>query len=112
MSFHQDCDNLTRDFHDKSWETEYMKKNPIAALLLKRGNVKFKGGERYYKNLDTGTHEDLVQDYSVNEQLTHGVKDTTQIAYFRKKKMQCPVQIDVDEAVSYTHLTLPTTPYV
>ena len=97
MTFHQDLNNLTRDMHDKSWMVEYMKKNPITALLLERGNVKFAGGARYYKNADTGTHEDLVQDYSVNEQLTHGTKDTTEIVYFRKKKMQCPVQIDVDE---------------
>lgn len=105
MSFHQDLNNLTRDFHDKSWETEYMKKNPITALLLERGNMKFSGGARYYKNLDTGTHEDLVQDYSVNEVLTHGVKDTTQTAYFRKKKMQCPVQIDVDEEMENARQT-------
>ena len=105
MSFHQDLSNLTRDFHDKSWETEYMKKNPITALLLKRGNVKFKGGARYYKNMDTDTHEDLVQDYSVNEPLTHGVKDTTELVYFRKKKMQCPIQIDVDEEMDNARQT-------
>ena len=97
MSFHQDLNNLTRDLHDSTWEVEYMKKNPILALMLERGNMKFSGGARYYKNLDTGTHEDLAQDYEVNDVLTHGVKDTTVTAYFRKKKMQFPVQIDVDE---------------
>lgn len=105
MSFHQDLNNLTRDMHDETWETEYMKKNPITALLLERGNVKFAGGARYHKEVDTGTHEDLVQDYVVNEQLTHGVKDTTQVIYFRKKKMQCPVQIDVDEEMENARQT-------
>jgi hypothetical protein len=105
MSFHQDLDNLTRDLHDKTWETEYMKKNPILALILERENMKFRGGKRYYKNLDTGTHEDLAQDYEVNETLTHGVKDTTQTAYFRKKKIQLPIQIDVDEEMENANQT-------
>lgn len=105
MSFHQDLSNLTRDYHDKTWETEYMKKNPILALILERKNMKFSGGARYYKTLDTGTHEDLAQDYEVNEVLTHGVKDTTQTAYFRKKKMQFPVQIDVDEEMDNARQT-------
>lgn len=105
MSFHQDLDNLTRDLHDKTWEVEYMKKNPITALLLERSNVKFAGGEKYTKEVDTDTHEDLVQDYSVNEQLTHGVKDTTETVSFRKKKMQCPVQIDVDEEMQNARQT-------
>jgi len=105
MSFHQDLDNLTRDLHDATWETEYMKKNPILALLLERKNMKFSGGARYYKNLDTGTHEDLAQDYTVNDTLTHGVKDTTQTAYFRKKKIQLPIQIDVDEEMENARQT-------
>jgi len=105
MSFHQDLNNLTRDLHDSTWEVEYMKKNPITALLLERSNMKFSGGARYYKNVDTGTHESLVQDYSVNEVLTHGVKDTTELVYFRKKKMQCPVQIDVDEEMENARQT-------
>jgi len=105
MSFHQDLNNLTRDLHDKTWEVEYMKKNPITALLLARQNLKFSGGARYYKNVDTGTHEDLVQDYNVNDVLTHGVKDTTELVYFRKKKMQCPVQIDVDEEMQNARQT-------
>jgi hypothetical protein len=105
MSFHQDLDNLTRDLHDATWEVEYMKKNPITALMLERKSLKFSGGKRYYKEVDTGTHEDLVQDYNVNDPLTHGVKDTTEVVYFRKKKMQCPVQIDVDEEMENAHQT-------
>lgn len=105
MSFHQDLDNLTRDMHDKTWLVEYMKKNPVTALLLERKNLKFSSGARYYREADTGTHEDLVQDYNVNETLTHGVKDTTQTVYFRKKKMQCPVQIDVDEEMQNARQT-------
>lgn len=97
MSFHQDLDNLTRDMHDKTWLVEYMKKNPITALLLERKDLKFKGGKKYTRKADTDTHEDLVQDYTVNETLTHGVKDTTEEVTFRRKKMQCPIQIDVDE---------------
>jgi len=105
MSFHQDLDNLTRDMHDKTWEVEYMKKNPVTALLLRRKNLRFSGGARYYKNVDTDTHEDLVQDYGVNDTLTHGVKDSTEKVYFRKKKMQCPVQIDVDEEMENARQT-------
>lgn len=97
MSFHQDLNNLTRDFHDKSWEVEYMHKNPVTALMLERKSLKFKGGKKYTKEVDTDTHEDNVQDYNVNDTLTHGVKDTTAEVKFRKKKFQCPVQIDVDE---------------
>lgn len=97
MSFHQDLDNLTRDMHDKTWLVEYMKKNPITALLLERKSLQFSGGKYYYREADTGTHEDLAQDYTVNEPLTHGVKDTTQTVKFMKKKFQFPVQIDVDE---------------
>jgi hypothetical protein len=106
MSFHQDLDNFTRDLHNKTIEVEYMKKNPVLALILDRTkHMPFRGGARYYKELDTGTHEDLVQDYTVNETLTHGVKDTSQVAYFRKKKMQCPVQIDVDEEMDNARQT-------
>lgn len=95
--FHHDLDELTRDMHDKTWEVEYMKKNPILAKLLERSNMKFSGGARYYRNLDTDTHESLAQDYDANDVLTHGVKNTVETAYFRKKKIQFPIQIDVDE---------------
>ena len=97
MSFHQDLDNLTRDFHDKTWLVEYMKKNPVTALMLQKKSLKFKGGKKYTRDVDYDTHEDLVQDYTVNETLTHGVKDSTTEVKFRKKKFQCPVQIDMDE---------------
>jgi hypothetical protein len=105
MSFHQDLDNLTRDLHDATWEVEYMKKNPVVALMLQRKDLKFRGGKRYYKEVDTGTHEDNVQDYSVNETLTHGVVDSTEQVFFRKKKFQCPVQIDVDEEIENANQT-------
>jgi hypothetical protein len=105
MSFHQDLNNLTRDLHGKSWLVEYMKKNPVTALMLRRKSLKFTGGQKYYQSADTDTHEDLVQDYSVNEQLTHGVKDTTQEIKFRRKKFQCPVQIDVDEELENSRQT-------
>ena len=97
MSFHQDLDNLTRDLHDKSWLAEYMKKNPITALLLERKDLRFKGGKKYYKSVDTDSHESLTQDYNVNDVLTHGVKDTTTEVKFIQKKFQHPIQIDVDE---------------
>ena len=97
MSFHQDLDNLTRDMHDKTWLVEYMKKNPITAMLLQRKNLRFSGGKFYTREADTDTHEDLAQDYTVNETLTHGVKDTTEQVKFKKKKFQFPIQIDVDE---------------
>jgi len=97
MSFHQDLDNLTRDLHNKTWLTEYMKKNPVTAMMLQRKSLQFSGGKYYTRDVDYGTHEDLAQDYTVNEPLTHGVKDTTAEAKFMKKKFQFPVQIDVDE---------------
>ena len=97
MSFHQDLDNMTRDMHDKTFMTEYMKKNPITAMLLERKDLRFKGGKKYTRNVDVDTHEDLVQDYNVNDTLTHGVKDTSEGLEFRRKKMQCPIQVDVDE---------------
>lgn len=96
-TFHQDLDFLTRDMHDKSWRIEYMEKNPITALLLERKDLRFNGGERYYKNVDTDTQEDLAQDYGVNDILTHGVEDTTEQIFFRRKLIQFPVQIDVEE---------------
>jgi len=105
MSFHQDLDNLTRDMHDKTWLVEYMKKNPVTALMLERKSLKFKGGKKYTREADTDTHEDLVQDYNVNEQLTHGVKDTTEEVKFQRKKFQCPVQIDVDEELENARQT-------
>jgi len=97
MGFHQDLDNLTRDMHDKTWLVEYMRKNPVIGLMLERKDLKFKGGKKYTREADTDTHEDIVQDYSVNETLTHGVKDTTKEVKFRRKKFQHPIQIDVDE---------------
>lgn len=103
--FHHDLDNMTRDMHDKTWRTEYMKKNPITALLLERKDLKFKGGKKYTRNVDTDTHEDLVQDYTVNDTLTHGVKDTSERLEFRRKKMQCPIQIDVDEELENAQQT-------
>jgi hypothetical protein len=105
MAFHDDLDKLTRDMHDKSWEVEYMKKNPVTALMLERKNLKFKGGKKYYKNLDVRTTEDLVQDYTVNEPLTHGVKDTSEEATFRRKKFQSPIQIDCDEELENAEQT-------
>jgi len=97
MSFHQDLENMTRDMHDKSLEVEYMQKTPVLNLIMERKNLKFKGGKLYYKELDTDTTEDLAQDYTVNEPLTHGTKDTTKRAYFERKTFQVPVQIDLDE---------------
>ena len=97
MSFHQDLDNMTRDMHDATWLVEYMKKNPVTAMLLDRKDLQFKGGKQYYREVDTSTMEDLAQDYDVNDPLTHGTMDTTSRITFRRKKFQFPVQIDVDE---------------
>lgn len=97
MSFHQDLDNLTRDMHDASWEVEYMRKNPVTALMLERKTLQFKGGKQYYRELDTDDMEDIVQDYVVNEVLTNEVKDTTSRATFIRKKFQAPIQVDEDE---------------
>jgi len=97
MSFHQDLDNLTRDMHDASWEVEYMRKNPVTALMLERKSLQFKGGKQYYREVDTDTMEDIVQDYQVNETLTHQVKNTTERVTFRRKKFQAPIQVDEDE---------------
>lgn len=105
MSFHQDLDNLTRDLHDKSWEVEYLLKNPITALMLERKNAQFTGGKFYTKSTDTDSHESLTQDYSVNETLTHGVKDTTTQIEFKRKYFQTPVQIDVDEELENSRQT-------
>lgn len=105
MSFHQDLDNLTRDFHDNTWEVEYMHKNPVTALMLERKTLQFKGGKKYTREADVDTHEDLVQDYNVNQQLSHGVKDTTEEIKFQRKKFQCPVQIDVDEELENARQT-------
>ena len=96
-TFHQDLDNLTRDLHDKTWMVEYMQKLPIVAMMLARKKLKFNGGKRYFRNADTDTHESLAQDYNVNDTLTHGVVDSTEQVFFRKKKIQLPIQIDVDE---------------
>ncbi len=105
MSFHQDLDNLTRDLHDKSWEHEYLRKNPITALLLERKDMRFTGGKFYTKSTDTDSHESLTQDYSVNEPLTHGVEDTTTEIKFKRKYFQTPVQIDVDEELENSRQT-------
>jgi hypothetical protein len=105
MSFHQDLDNLTRDMHDKTWLNEYMKKNPVTAMLLQRKSLKFSGGKYYQREADTDTHESLAQDYTVNETLTHGTKDTTQTVKFMKKKFQVPIQIDVDEEMQNARQT-------
>ena len=105
MAFHDDLDKLTRDMHDATWKVEYMQKNPVTALMLERKDLKFKGGKKYYKNLDVRTTEDLVQDYTVNEPLTHGVKDTSEEALFRRKKFQSPIQIDCDEELENAEQT-------
>lgn len=97
MSFQQDLNNLTRDMHDASWEVEYIKKNPVLALMLERKSLQFKGGNRYYREVDTDTTESLAQAYSQNDTLTHGVVNTTSQVLFRRKKIQFPVQIDEDE---------------
>lgn len=97
MSYHQDLNALTRDMHDKSWQVEYMKKNPVIALMLERKTLQFKGGKKYSRNADTDTHESLAQDYGNNTTLTHGVKDTTKKPVFERKYIQFPVQFDLDE---------------
>lgn len=104
-TFHQDLDNLTRDLHDKSWESEYLLKNPITAMMLARKNMRFTGGEFYTKSTDTDSHESLTQDYSVNEPLTHGVVDTTTEIKFKRKLFQTPIQIDVDEELENSRQT-------
>lgn len=105
MSFHQDLNNLTRDLHDKSWEVEYMRKNPIVGLMMERKNLRFTGGHKYSKSVETDSQESLTQDYSVNDTLTHGVKDTTTKIDFGRKLFQQPVQIDVDEELENSRQT-------
>lgn len=105
MSFHQDLDNLTRDMHDASWEVEYIRKNPVLALMLERKSLQFKGGKQYYREVDTGTHESLAQAYAQNDTLTHGVVNTTERITFRRKKIQFPVQIDEDEELENAEQT-------
>lgn len=97
MSYHQDLNALTRDMHDKTWMVEYMKKNPVTAMLLERKTLQFKGGKKYSRNADTDTQESLAQDYGNNTTLSHGVKDTTFKPQFQRKYIQFPVQIDLDE---------------
>ena len=97
MSFHQDLDNMTRDMHEASLEVEYMKKTPVLSLILEQKNQKFNGGKQYYFEVDTDTTEDLAQDYSVNDVLTHGTEDTTERVTFTRKHFQVPVQLDLDE---------------
>lgn len=59
----------------------------------------------YAKSVETDSQESLAQDYSVNETLTHGVKDTTTEAKFKRKYFQIPVQIDVDEELENSRQT-------
>ena len=106
MSFHQDLDNLTRDMHDATWEVEYMRKNPVTALMLERKSLQFKGGKQYYREVDTAAYSDsLIQDYGSTDPLTHGVDDTTQRVTFQRKKFQGPIQIDVDEELENANQT-------
>lgn len=104
-SFHTDLDNLTRDMHDASMEVEIMRKTPVVSLILERKNVKFKGGKRYFFEMDTDTVEDLAQDYSVNQALTHGTKDVTDVAYFRRKHFQLPITLDFEEDLENAYET-------
>jgi hypothetical protein len=97
MSWHQDLLNMTRDMHEGSLEVEYMKKTPVLNLILEKGNRKFKGGKQYYFETDTGDVEELTQDYSGTEPLTHAAKDTTDRVSFRRKTFQHPIMIDMDE---------------
>lgn len=97
MYWHKDLLNMTRDMHGGSFEVEYMKKTPLLNLVLEKKNVKFKGGKQYYYETDTADTEENTQDYEVNEPLTHATKDTTDNVYFRRKKFQHPITIDVDE---------------
>jgi len=103
--FHQDLDNMTRDMNDKSLEVEYIKKTPVLNMILERKDPKFKGGEFYTKQLDVDTTEELAQDYSVNDRLTHGTKDTTKSAKFGRKAFQIPVQLDMDEELENAYQT-------
>jgi len=105
MGFHQDLDNLTRDMHDASMEVEIMRKTPVLDLILERQNRKFKGGKRYFFEMDTDTVEDLAQDYGVNEQLTHGTKEVTDTAYFRRKHFQLPITLDFEEDLENAYET-------
>ena len=97
MSFHQDLNNLTRDMHDATLEVEYMQKTPILNLILEQENLKFNGGQYYYFEVDTDTTEDDVQDYGVNDQLTHGRINTTERVVFSRKHFQKGVTIDFEE---------------
>jgi hypothetical protein len=104
-AFHQDLDQMTRDMHDASLEVEYMQKTPLLNLILEQKNMKFKGGKRYWFNMDTDTVEDLAQDYGVNETLTHGTKEVTDSAYFRRKHCQLPIVLDFEEDLENAYET-------
>ena len=67
--------------------------------------MKFKGGERYWFNMDTDTVEDLAQDYAVNEALTHGTKEVTDDAWFRRKYFQLPITLDFEEDLENAYQT-------
>jgi len=97
MSYHQDLEKTTRDMHDACLEVEYMKKLPILNLILEKKNKKFKGGKRYYWEIDTDTTEDTAQNYGAQDTLTHQNSDTLDDVYFRRKQFQVPVTIDLDE---------------
>lgn len=96
-AFHQDLDNFTRDMHDASLEVEIVRKTPVLSLILEQKNMKFKGGKRYFFEMDTDDVADLAQDYGVNEQLTHSTKEVTDTAYFRRKHFQLPIVLDFEE---------------
>lgn len=97
MSFHQDLDNMTRDMHDATLEVEYMQKTPVLNLIMEQENLKFNGGKQYYFEVDAATTEDDVQDYGVNDPMTHGRIDTTERVWFNRKHFQKGVTIDFEE---------------
>ena len=102
--------STTLDLWKKSVVPQVFMKIPLVARMLAQKRV-FIGGKELKAPVSMDTLEDVAQEYTPNQALTNQDKTILNAPAFGWKYFQIPLQYSIT-AVSYTHLTLPTTPYV
>lgn len=72
-------------------------KSPVIAKLLDRRRFVYKAGKVITKTVDTDETDDTSQFYAVGEGMTAERKTTLDKPYFKRKYLQTPIVMDVDE---------------
>ena len=92
-----DLSKATRELFVRSLVNQVFYKLPFLEELQRRRQIAFKGGTSIKRLVDTAEIDDLAQDYSVNEPLTDGKKETLEKPSFTWRNSQLPLRYDADE---------------